>query len=191
MKLPSLNLLGKLLGKSDSQQDAPLSAPGVLRVLMVCSGNICRSPTAEGVLRAKLRQAGLGRQIAVDSAGTHGFHVSEAPDPRAVQSAKRRGYDLSKLRARPMDQRDFLRFHWILAMDQKNMIWLTQNLPEAAPARIALLLEQAGSPVHEVPDPYYGGAEGFERVLDLIEPACDTIAHQLARSGPPADLGPF
>jgi protein-tyrosine phosphatase len=191
MKLPSLKSLGSLLGRGDSQQDAPLTAPGVLRVLMVCSGNICRSPTAEGVLRGKLRQAGLGRQIAVDSAGTHGFHVSEAPDPRAVQSAKKRGYDLTKLRARPVEQRDFLRFHWIFAMDQKNLIWLEQNRPDEAQGRVALFLQQAGSPVHEVPDPYYGGAEGFERVLDLIEPACDTIARQLARSGPPADLGPF
>jgi protein-tyrosine phosphatase len=121
MKLPSIPLVGKLLGRGGDREDAPLSAPGVTRVLMVCSGNICRSPTAEAVLRTKLRQAGLGRAFAVDSAGTHGFHVSEAPDPRAVQSAKRRGYDLSKLRARPVDPRDFLRFHWIFGMDQKNL----------------------------------------------------------------------
>jgi protein-tyrosine phosphatase len=187
MKLPSLKFWGQ---RADSE-DAPLTAPGVMRVLMVCSGNICRSPTAEGVLRAKLRQAGLGRMVAVDSAGTHGFHVSEAPDPRAVDAAKRRGYELAHLRARPLVQRDFLRFHWILAMDHKNMTWLRQNVPDAAPVQMALLLEQAGGPTEEVPDPYYGGAVGFERVLDLLEPACDAFARQLARSGPPADLGTF
>ncbi len=184
-------LWGKISGQGADAPDASPGAPGVTRVLMVCSGNICRSPTAEAVLRAKLQQAGLGRAIVVDSAGTHGFHVSEAPDPRAVQSGKRRGYDLSKLRARPVDERDFLSFHWIFAMDQKNLIWLQQKVPDDSTVRIALLLEQAGSPVPEVPDPYYGGPEGFERVLDLIEPACDTIARQLARSGPRAERGPF
>ncbi len=188
MKLPSLSAL-KFWGQGG--EDAPVTAQGVTRVLMVCSGNICRSPTAEGVLRAKLRQAGLGRMVAVDSAGTHGFHISEAPDPRAVQSAKRRGYQLAHLRARPVEQSDFSRFHWILAMDQKNLIWLQQNKPEGAPAQLALLLAQTGGPTQEVPDPYYGGAEGFERVLDLIEPACDAFSRQLARSGPPPDLGPF
>ncbi len=187
MRLPAL----KFWGKGATQDDAPVTARGVTRVLMVCSGNICRSPTAEGVLRAKLRQAGLGRQVAVDSAGTHGFHISEAPDPRAVQSAKRRGYELAHLRARPLEQSDFSRFHWILAMDQKNLVWLQQNKPEGAPAELALLLQQAGAAVQEVPDPYYGGAEGFERVLDLIEPACDAFARQLVRSGPPVDLGPY
>jgi protein-tyrosine phosphatase len=150
------------------------------RVLMVCMGNICRSPTAEGVLRAKLAQAGLGERVAVDSAGTHGYHTGEAPDPRAIAAAARRGYDIARLQARPVHVRDFERFHWLLPMDHANRAWLTQRKPAESAAELRLLMGFAGhNPgVEEVPDPYYGGPAGFDKVLDLVEDACDGfVAH--------------
>jgi protein-tyrosine phosphatase len=155
--------------------------PGVTRVLMVCMGNICRSPTAEAVLRHKLQAAGLGRQVFVDSAGTHGFHAKEPPDPRAVAAAARRGYDLSALRARPVHVDDFQRFDWLLAMDEDNKGWLQRKAPSGHGARLELLLRyaQRHAGVAHVPDPYYGGPDGFDRVLDLVEDACDGFVEQL------------
>jgi protein-tyrosine phosphatase len=150
------------------------------RVLMVCAGNICRSPTAEGVLRSKLEAAGLQNAVEVDSAGTHGFHTSEPPDPRAIKHAAARGYDLSKQRARRVQREDFDRFDWVLAMDQDNLDWLSDLAPAGSRARIGLLLPHAPTFAHlrEVPDPYYGAPAGFERVLDLVEDACDGfVAH--------------
>lgn len=151
-----------------------------LNILMVCSGNICRSPTAQAVLRAKLQRAGLSG-VEVDSAGTHGFHISEAPDPRAQAVAKRRGYDLSRLRARPMVEADFGRFQWLLAMDHSHLAWMHKRLQPHQRAQARLLMEHARAfkGVAEVPDPYYGGPEGFERVLDLIEDACEGLVEQL------------
>jgi protein-tyrosine phosphatase len=156
-------------------------AAGKIRVLMVCTGNICRSPTAEGVLRAKLQAAGLQRHVEVDSAGTHGYHVREAPDPRAQRHAKRRGYDLSGLRARRVVVEDFERFDHVLAMDDDNLAFLRDMTPTGSPAQLALLMEHARQPglPHEVPDPYYGAAEGFDRVLDLVEDACDGLVDRL------------
>lgn len=154
------------------------------RVLMVCMGNICRSPTAEGVLRVKLLQAGLEGRVAVDSAGTHGYHTGEAPDPRAIAAAARRGYDIARLQARPVHASDFMRFHWLLPMDHANRAWLTQRKPADSSAELRLLMGFAGhNPgVDEVPDPYYGGPAGFDRVLDLLEDACDGfVAHLQAR----------
>ncbi len=160
-----------------------------LNILMVCSGNICRSPTAEGVLRAKLKRAGI-QGVVVDSAGTHGFHLSEAPDPRAQAAAKRRGYDLSRLRARPVQDSDFEKFHWVLAMDTSHVTWLQQRLttdaagpPTAPPPQVRLLLDHARrfKGLGDVPDPYYGSPEGFERVLDLVEDACDGLVESLLR----------
>ncbi len=117
--------------------------PDALRVLMVCMGNICRSPTAEGVLRAKLARAGLARRVIVDSAGTHGMHAGEAPDPRAVRHAAQRGYDLAVLRARPVVASDFMQFDWLIAMDRANLDWLERKAPPGSQARKTLLLTQA------------------------------------------------
>lgn len=155
-----------------------------LRVLMVCSGNICRSPTAEAVLRAKLAAAQLADQIEVASAGTHGFHDREPPDPRARAHAERRGYDLSGIRARSVEAEDFGRFDWILAMDEGHLEWLRRSAPAGAPARIALLMEHAQRQAdqREVPDPYYGAPDGFERVLDLVEDACDGVVVALRQA---------
>lgn len=154
-----------------------------LQVLMVCSGNICRSPTAEAVLRARLEAAGLGDRIAVDSAGTHGFHVKEPPDPRAQALGRKRGYDLSKLRARRVVGEDFVRFQRILAMDDGHLKWLQEAAPPDARARVELLMAHAVQHPHqrEVPDPYYGSERDFERVLDLVEDACDGLVRTLSR----------
>ncbi len=152
------------------------------RVLMVCMGNICRSPTAEGVMRAKLKAAGL-HDVEVASAGTHGYHTSEPPDRRAIQHAAARGYDLSKQRARRVSKEDFDRFDWVLAMDQDNLEWLRDMAPDNSRARVGLLLDHAATFRHarEVPDPYYGAPAGFDRVLDLVEDACDGFIAALRR----------
>jgi protein-tyrosine phosphatase len=154
-----------------------------LRVLMVCSGNICRSPTAEGVLRAKLQAAGLADRVVVDSAGTHGFHLAEPPDPRARRHALARGYDLSKQRARQIEPADFERFDCLLAMDEGHRRSLLDMAPAGLEGRVGLLmsfaLEHAGQT--EVPDPYFGAAAGFEHVLDLVEDACGGLVANMLR----------
>ncbi len=156
------------------------------RILMVCTGNICRSPTAEGVLRAKLQRAGLQAQVLVESAGTQGFHSNEPPDARAVRAAAQRGYQIGNLRARPMKPEDFSSFDWLLAMDQSHMGWLLKRSPPQAAGRITLLMPLARQHpgMHEVPDPYYGGPAGFEHVLDLVEDACEGVVDRL-RAGQP------
>lgn len=148
---------------------------------MVCMGNICRSPTAEGVLRAKLQQAGLAGSVLVDSAGTHGYHTNEPPDPRAVRQAAQRGYNIASLRARPVAIDDFGRFDWLLAMDDDNLAWLKKSAPDGHAARVELLMPYSlrYPQQREVPDPYYGGAAGFEQVLDLVEDACDGVVRRL------------
>jgi protein-tyrosine phosphatase len=133
-------------------------------------GNICRSPTAHGVMRAKLIEAGLSQQIEVDSAGTHAYHLSEPPDERSQAHAARRGYDLSDLRARALCAADFERFDRVLVMDEANLTRARALCPPALQHRLGKLLGAA-----DVPDPYYGGAQGFEQVLDLIESACDRL----------------
>lgn len=155
-----------------------------LRILMVCTGNICRSPTAEGVLRHKLQQAGLGGQVLVDSAGTQGYHTAEAPDARAIRAAAQRGYDIAGIRARPMRPEDFAQFDWLLAMDQTHMDWMHKRAPAALAGRVGLLMPHAppgqlAQAVSDVPDPYYGGPAGFEQVLDLVEAACDGVVSRL------------
>ena len=145
-------------------------------VLFVCMGNICRSPTAEGVFRAVSQRAGVVRQLRIDSAGTHDYHVGEPPDARAIAIAARRGYDLHKLRARQVEPRDFTRFDWILAMDERNLRYLHEHQPKGFAGHLGLLLDVLPAlGQREVPDPYYGGPDGFERMLDLIEPAGDAL----------------
>jgi protein-tyrosine phosphatase len=141
-------------------------------VLFVCTGNICRSPTAEGVFRHFVERAGLADRITSESAGTGDYHVGEAPDPRAQSAARGRGYDISPLCARQVRSRDFSEFDYILAMDETHRHQLTRVAPPEHVAKVRLFMEFAGrgSP-REVPDPYYGGAQGFERVLDMVEEA--------------------
>ncbi len=150
-------------------------------VLMVCMGNICRSPTAEGVLRAKLAAAGLTERVRVDSAGTHAYHVGEPPDDRAREHAAARGYDLSTLRAREVRDDDYERFDLLLAMDWDNLALLQGDCPPGRERKLRRLMEFApGAGSEVVPDPYYGGAAGFDRVLDLVEAACDGLVAELA-----------
>jgi protein-tyrosine phosphatase len=143
---------------------------------MVCLGNICRSPTAEAVLRRKLGAAGLGTRVEVDSAGTGSWHIGSPPDERSQRHAARRGYDLSALRARQVSEDDFHRFDLILAMDHDNLADLQRIAPDApTSAEVRLFGESA------VPDPYTGGAAGFERVLDMVETTCDAWVENLSR----------
>ncbi|MDP6787636.1 MAG: low molecular weight protein-tyrosine-phosphatase [Rhodospirillales bacterium] len=144
----------------------------MIKVVFVCLGNICRSPTAEGVFRALVEEQGLGGRIAVDSAGTGAWHVGQAPDPRAQKAARRRGIDLSAIRARKATQGDFTTFDYVLAMDPDNLAALKKLCPPGEEHRLALLLDYApGAGRRDVPDPYYIGGQGFEHVLDLVEKA--------------------
>jgi len=141
-----------------------------IRVLFVCMGNICRSPTAQGVFETLVREASLVEYIQVDSAGTHAFHIGEPPDRRAMQAALQRGVDLSSQQARRVAPADFEEFDYILAMDRSNYDELYAVCAPEHASKLRLLLEYAPDlGIHEVPDPYYGGTTGFERVLDLIE----------------------
>jgi protein-tyrosine phosphatase len=173
------NLLSRLLGKPTLEPQ-----PGArLHVLMVCMGNICRSPTAEAVLRQRLDKAGLADIVVVDSAGTHAHHVGSPPDPRSCDVAALRGYELTHLRARKVVQQDYDRFDLLLAMDWDNLALLEESCPADLRRKLHRLTQfipnshpLAGAPV--VPDPYYGGPEGFMHVLDLVEAACDgLVAH--------------
>ncbi len=177
-RLPSLTFWKR----APSVVDEP-PFPDALHVLLVCTGNICRSPTAEGVLRSRLRREGLHRMVCVDSAGTHGFHREDPPDPRAIKRAAARGYNIAGLKARPVLSKDFTRFHWMLAMDEGNLAWLQRKSPTSNGPRIELLAAAGGLSELEVPDPYYGPEEGFERVLDLVERACDGFVQRLQREG--------
>lgn len=153
-----------------------------LTVVMVCTGNICRSPTAEGVLRQRLQAMGLGDAVQVGSAGVQGWHAGEPPDERSQAHAMRRGYDLSAQRARALVDEDFERADLLLAMDAGHLREMTRRCPAALRHKLGLLLDHAPAfQGRDVPDPYYGGAEGFERVLDLIEAACEPLADSLAR----------
>jgi len=143
-----------------------------IRVLMVCMGNICRSPLAHGLFQSLVEKEGLSELIVVDSAGTHAYHVGEPPDPRSQQTAERHGIDLSEQRARRVRQQDFEEFDYILAMDRDNYDNLIDIAPPAHQHKVRLFLEFA--PQHrerEVPDPYYGGADGFTHVYELVEAA--------------------
>ena len=153
-----------------------------VRVLFVCMGNICRSPTAEGVFRHVVTDAGLADRIDVDSAGTHAYHVDEPADRRAQAAAERRGYSLSAIRARRVAEDDFDRFDYILAMDRDNLAMLQSQAAAEHHGKIRLFLEFSTSHEDEVPDPYYGGAAGFERVLDLIEDAAKGLVETLRKT---------
>ena len=143
-----------------------------MRVLFVCMGNICRSPTAEGVFREFVRRHVPELELEIDSAGTHDYHVGEPPDPRALKAASTRGLDISGLRARQVEDADFERFDLILAMDRANHAELLVRSPPQFHGRIRLLMDFAEDDTGaEVPDPYYGGAAGFDAVLDLVEEA--------------------
>ncbi len=150
------------------------------RVLFVCTGNICRSPTAEGVFRRAVEAAGLAGVIETDSAGTHGYHIGAAPDPRSIAAARGRGVDLSGLRARKVTAGDFDCFDLILAMDEGHHRHLKAMYPPGARAKLALFLDFHPSPSgRDVPDPYYGNAAGFEDVLDLIEAAMPQLLNKV------------
>lgn len=140
-------------------------------VLFVCMGNICRSPTAEGVFRHHVNEGGFGDRIQVDSAGTHAFHVGEPPDRRAIAAAERREISLAGIHARRVSDSDFENFDFIIAMDEDNQRRLVDRSPEEHRAKVQLFMSFASVGVTEVPDPYYGGTAGFEKVLDLIEEA--------------------
>ena len=148
-----------------------------VRVLFVCMGNICRSPTAEGVFKRRVEEAGLADAILSDSAGTHDYHIGEPPDRRAQEAARQRGYDIAELRARRISKDDFSAFDLVLAMDQHNMQILRDASPREMRHKIQLFLDFAADSrrVREVPDPYYGGKQGFEHVLDLIEDAAQGL----------------
>lgn len=149
-------------------------------ILFVCTGNICRSPTAEGVLRHLAAQAKF--PLRVDSAGTHSYHTGQPPDPRSQSAALSRGFDLSEQRARQVTEDDFHSFDWILAMDRDHIEILESMRPAGSTARLRLFLEFAAdlqSGTRDVPDPYYGGAKGFERVLDLVEQASKGLLEHL------------
>jgi protein-tyrosine phosphatase len=150
-------------------------------VLFVCTGNICRSPTADGVMRRLVREAGLAGKVRVDSAGTHDYHVGEPPDERAQEHARRRGYDLSGLRARQLAADDFESFELILAMDRGHLEILRRVAPPQHRHKLRLLMEFADGRNEEVPDPYYGGPGGFERVLDMVEAAARGLLAELRR----------
>ncbi len=142
-------------------------------VLFVCLGNICRSPTAEGVFTRLVETEGLADRIEIDSAGTHAYHVGAPPDTRAQEAARRRDIDISGLRGRKVERRDFERFDYLLAMDRDNYAHLQAMAPPAHAHKVSLFLQFAAAEdlPDEVPDPYYGGADGFERVLDMVEQA--------------------
>jgi len=143
----------------------------VISVLMVCMGNICRSPTAEGVFRYVVEEAGFADRFLIDSAGTHAYHVGEPADRRARQAAERRGISLEGIAARRVRDEDFAGFDYIVAMDQLNHVTLVDQADTEYHDKIRLFLEFSSGYEGDVPDPYYGGSAGFERVLDLVEEA--------------------
>ena len=179
-------------GSAYAFADRPVGTPGEgacvvssgseqARVLFVCMGNICRSPTAEGVFRALLAREEIDHAVFVDSAGTGGWHAGEPPDRRATAAASKRGYDLSGQRARQVTLDDFHHFHFLVAMDSQNIRDLRAIAPNSLREKPRLLLDFATDPLptREVPDPYYGGVDGFDRVLDLVEAGCAGLLREV------------
>jgi len=143
-------------------------------------GNICRSPTAEAVFRHYVESAGMSADIFIDSAGTHDYHIGDKPDARAQHAARQRGYDMSELRGRQVGEDDFRQFDYVLAMDSANLAILQQIAPPDSNTRARLLLEfSRHHRERDVPDPYYGGADGFERVLDMVEDAAQGLLEEI------------
>jgi protein-tyrosine phosphatase len=164
----------------EKPKNAEIAMPEA-RVLFVCLGNICRSPTAEGVFRTVVEQAGLTDAVVIDSCGTGGWHIGNPPDPRMCKHAKERGYDLSKLKARKFQIQDFSNFDYILAMDDDNYSDIKRLEPSNSSALVQLMGEyydHSGSPL-AIPDPYYGGTDGFETVLDMLEVACKRLLEKI------------
>ena len=152
----------------------------IAKVLFVCTGNICRSPTAEGVFRKRVAEAGLSERFVIDSAGTHGYHVGEPPDERAQAAAARHGYDISSLRARKIELEDFVRFDRVLAMDEENYTILARLSQPSNGHKLQMMMEYARRfPAGDVPDPYYGGQRGFDRVIEMLEDACSGLLQSL------------
>lgn len=164
--LPVLNWMKSLIAPPER----------IASVLFVCTGNICRSPTAEGVFRAMVTHEGLADRFVIDSAGTHDHQLGQRPDPRALAAARRRGYELGKLRARLVEADDFKRFDWILAMDRRHLEHLEQMRPVDYQGHLGLFLALVGNDGDgDMPDPYYGDPGDFERVLDLTVPAAAAL----------------
>ena len=154
----------------------------MVKILFVCMGNICRSPTAHGVFRALVEEEGLADVIVIDSAGTHAYHVGEPPDQRAQRTAQRRGIKLADLRARRVTEEDFRAFDYVVAMDQENFMSLSSLCPEGMHEKLHLFMDFAPDlRTREVPDPYYGGPGGFERVFDLVDAAARGLLEDLRR----------
>lgn len=153
----------------------------MVKVLFVCLGNICRSPTAEGVFRHLVQQEGLMEQVEIDSAGTHAYHIGKPPDARAQAAARQRGIDLSRLRGRQAQVEDIHRFDYVLAMDRENYENLIALCPPGLEHKIRLFMEFAPDEPEEVPDPYFGGASGFDRVLDMIDAAARGLLEDIRR----------
>jgi protein-tyrosine phosphatase len=152
----------------------------MIKILFVCMGNICRSPTAEGVFRHVLKVMKLENKVEASSAGTHGYHAGEAPDQRAQHAAARRGYDLSRIRARKVSPQDLAYFDLVLAMDRKTLESLKEISSPAYSDRLRLFMDFSSRfEVDEVPDPYYGRGEGFDLVLDMVEDATQGLANHL------------
>lgn len=150
------------------------------KILFVCLGNICRSPTAEGVFRRLVERAGLADQVVIDSAGTAAWHIGKSPDARATVAAATRGYDLSGLRGRQVCAADFVTFDYVLAMDEANLANLLDECPPEYRAKVRLFLSFSSRwPGQAVPDPYYGGADGFDHVLDMVEDAAEGVLRTL------------
>jgi low molecular weight protein-tyrosine phosphatase len=159
-----------------------MTGRGKISVLFVCMGNICRSPTAEGVFRRRVAQAGLEHAVRVDSAGTHDYHVGEAPDPRARQAATKRGYDIGGLLGRQVVPEDFATHDYILAMDRDNLAALLRLCPAEHRDKVRLFLAYSRKyPGHEVPDPYFGGRQGFDWVLDMVEDGAAGLIEEIRR----------
>jgi protein-tyrosine phosphatase len=152
-----------------------------VKVLFVCLGNICRSPTAEGVFKQYVREAGLEKLITSDSAGTGDYHIGDPPDPRACSAAAKRGYDLMSLRGRQVSRKDFADFDYVLAMDEQNASDLKRLAPRQHASKVRLFTEFSSSGARGVPDPYGGGPQGFEHVLDLVEDAAQGLLRHIKK----------